>query len=153
MFKEHSGVKRIRESASVLQQPLPLDSPPPRLVCVAPLQWASWCSLLLRCLSIRRLTERWAVPALSLNASISLSPFRSHRPRNGGSIRHDPRTHTVLHYSNPTTPFPAPSPQPSSFRSHSLDPPCACAWTHECVWDPGVCVLVSLSSPRTISHD
>ncbi|CAB1456255.1 unnamed protein product [Pleuronectes platessa] len=34
-----------------------------------------------------RLTERWAAAALSLNASISLSPFRSHRLRNGGSIR------------------------------------------------------------------
>lgn len=60
------------------------------------------------CLSIRRLTERWAAAALSLNASISLSPFRSHRPRNGGSIRHDPRTHTVLHY---------PSSQPTAFGS------------------------------------
>lgn len=70
--------------------------------------------MLLPCrLSIRRLTERWAAAALSLNASISLSPFRSHRPRNGGSIRHDPRTHTVLHY---------PSSQPTAFGSRLPGP-------------------------------
>lgn len=73
-------------------------------------QWALQCLLLPCSLSIRCLTERWAAAALSLDASISLSPFRSHRPRNGGSIRHDPRTHTVLHY---------PVSQTTAFRSLS----------------------------------
>lgn len=85
-------------------------------VCVPPLQAC--------CLSIRCLTERWPGAALSLNASISLSPFRSHHPRNGGSIRHDPRTHTVLHY---------PCTQPNAFRSHSEDPSNLCALAHVCM--------------------
>lgn len=118
-FKECSNVqtknKRTKSGSSPYCLPFSLVYEFVFLLCE---QWALQCLLLLCCLSIRCLTERWAEAALSLNASISLSPFRSHRPRNGGSIRHDPRTHTVLHY---------PSSQPTAFRPQSLDPSTRCA--------------------------
>lgn len=121
-FKECSNVrctKNKRTSPSLAAEPYCLPfSLVYEFVFLLCEQWALQCLLLLCCLSIRCLTERWAEAALSLNASISLSPFRSHRPRNGGSIRHDPRTHTVLHY---------PSSQPTAFRPHSPDPSSTCA--------------------------
>ncbi len=139
---QYQRISTVR-NAPVLQQPLPLDfsSLSFEFVFLLCEQWALWCLLLPCCLSIRRLTERWAAAALSLNASISLSPFRSHRPRNGGSIRLDPRTHTVLHY---------PSSQPTAFRSHFQDPYSTCAWAHVCMCVK--CVYMCVCACMSESH-